>query len=169
MTEKNSSEGEVRRGAITSQIIVLALAAGVVAFGAIAFSMGPMVEPGDQPIITYVFAGFAVMMAPARLLVPSLFASQNRRAIAAGTWRPSGGAQAAPRTERGKFATICQTKVIVGSALLEGAAFANLIAYMIEGQMLSAVISVLLLFGILLGLPTPGRFTAWVDHEQRLF
>ena len=52
--------------------------------------------------------------------------------------------------------------------MLEAPAFANLIAYMIEGQMLSVVLTASLLLGILLGFPTAGRVTAWVDDQQRL-
>ena len=167
-SQKNSPEDEFRRVTIASQIIVLSLAAGVVFFGAVALWIGAQEKAGEEAIVTYVMAALAVLAVAARLLIPALVASQGRKAMVAGVSQPPGQPPTSPATQRGGLELVYQTKTIVGSALLEGAAFANLIAYMIEGQMLSVVMSVLLLFGILLGFPTAGRIAAWVDDQQRL-
>jgi hypothetical protein len=104
-------------------------------------------------------------------VVPGLVVRNARRAIASGTWRPpqgNGQPGPAPATDAGRFLALYTTQRIIALALLEAAAFFNLIAFMIEGQGLSLLLSVVLLGCLLLGFPTPGRVVQWVDHQLEL-
>ncbi len=59
------------------------------------------------------------------------------------------------------------TRTIVGSALLEGGALANLIAYMLEGQWFSLVLGIVLALGIAAGVPTRDGVESWVERQLR--
>jgi hypothetical protein len=168
MMAGRTPDDELRSAAFTSQIIVLALATGVIVFGVIAFFLSFQLDESDAGILVYAMAALAAAAVLARMLAPALIAARARKAIAAGMWRPAGQAQAIAETLRGRLAEVYLTKTIVGSALLEGAAFANLVAYLLTGRTFSAAISALLLVGILLGFPTGDRVAAWVDGQQRL-
>ena len=57
--------------------------------------------------------------------------------------------QPLPDTDEGKLLAVYQSKTILGAAILEGGAFANLVAYLLEGQVYSIVLAVLFMLGIL--------------------
>jgi hypothetical protein len=58
-----------------------------------------------------------------------------------------------------------QTRLIVGCALLEGAAFLNVVAYMLEGQLMNLVAAGLLVLMIVTQIPTAGRLISWVEDD----
>ena len=56
-------------------------------------------------------------------------------------------------------------KMIIGAAFLEGPAFLALIAYMIEGHVVSLAIAAVMLLGLMAHFPTVGRVETWVEHQ----
>jgi hypothetical protein len=57
-------------------------------------------------------------------------------------------------------------KTIVGGAILEGAGFCNLTAYLIEGQMYSLALAGLLIVAILAGIPTRSALDGWLEKTR---
>ena len=57
--------------------------------------------------------------------------------------------------------------MIVGLALLEGAAFFNIIAYMIAGHIWSLGIVAGLVVIMLLSFPTRGRVAFWIEDRMQ--
>ena len=55
---------------------------------------------------------------------------------------------------------------VIALALLEGAAFLNLMAYMLEGKALSLVLAVLLLGRLISSFPMPEKLEAWLDQRK---
>jgi hypothetical protein len=53
----------------------------------------------------------------------------------------------------------------MAAAIFEGAAFFNLIAYLIEGQPFSPIAAAALLFFMMLQFPTAGRIEDWVERN----
>lgn len=155
----------------TVQIIVFALVSGVVMFMAIVLLfMGAGVQPFDTgAVVSMVMAAFGASAILARLLVPGLMVDANCRRIAQGSGNANQRHPGAklPDTDEGKLMQVFLTKTIVGSAFLEGGAFANLIAFMLEGQIYSIVLSVLLLLGILAGFPTRSGLSEWLETQSR--
>ena len=96
-------------------------------------------KPGNgQVLLGPLMAGVAVAVVVARVLVPGLLVRSWSARRCAGATRPSPTGRNAEPTlsspEHEPLLAIFSTKTIVGGALLEGAGFFNLIAYMLEGQ-----------------------------------
>ena len=68
---------------------------------------------------------------------------------------------------RGSCCNCFLTKTIVGAAILEGGAFGNLVAYMLDGQIYSLVLAVLGIIGILAGFPTRRGVDEWLERQLR--
>ena len=167
----DGKSGEIDEVLRTQQIIIGALATGVLFFLVIVtVFLGARVQPFDTTaMISMVMAAFAVSSLPLRLFVPGLVVRSSCQRIADGTWA-AGRRQPhmpVPETDEGKLAAVFVTKTIIGAAILEGGAFANLIAFMLEGQVYSLVLAVLFMFGILLAFPTRNGLSEWLDTQLR--
>jgi hypothetical protein len=161
----------LRKLARTLQIVVGAMATGVVFFAAIVWTIvpPPAVVPAGQPIITYVAAPFGFAAVSAAFFVPGLIQANFRRAIASGKPLATNIANQipAPLREVGQLGIACQTVLIVRAALLEGAAFIALVAYMLERQTLSLVVAGGLLLVLLGGFPTRAKLEDAIEGERR--
>lgn len=158
----------------TMQIIVGALAGGVVMFfvAVLAITSGNPPKPPDTPMLSYM----ALAAAPAAILVamffPGFVLRSQRQAMLAGQptlQAGSTGGRPLPEAEQKlmPFVGGYQTALIIRSAILEGAAFFCLVAYMIEGQTWSLVGAGVLLLFILTGVPTRSRIEDAVERERR--
>jgi len=151
----------------TAQIIVGALVMGVLTFGVVVVS-GLAGGGGAQGnTLTLLAVGFAAAALVLCLLVPNLFASAQRRKIAAGTWGSTSAPGPAPDSDAGKLAMLYQTKLIIGAAMLEGGCFLGLVAYMLERQWPSLAMAGVLLLALIAHLPTYGRVEAWIEDQLR--
>jgi len=178
----NPSREQFRNGLVrTAQIIKAALVMGVMTFGAIVvfLSLNPQAPAGDPAatpaplVICYIGAGGAALMIVARVVVPNLIAASHRRQIAAGTWTtPSrhGNTNILPAdaTHADRLYPVYMIRMIVGDALLEGAAFFNLVAFMVEGQVWNAAIAGVLAFLIAVTFPTRSSVDGWVEQQLAL-
>lgn len=155
----------------TMQVIVGALAAGVLTFVGVVLAVvrGGVIggQLQQEPLITHVAAGFAVVAAVLWGIVPGLITSRMRQAIAGGNKSPltTKLSNAAEVRDVAPLTVAYQSRLIVGAALLEGAAFFNLIVYMLEQQPLSLVAAGVLLLIMLTQIPTVSRLEAWVESE----
>src|SRR5262249_19527040 len=121
---------------LVMRIMVGAMALGVVTFLVIALVLRAR-EPGLHATqtgeLTYVVLGLAAVLILLQAVVPGLVANSLRRRIAAGTWPPP-GAPSTPLDDFGKLCALYQTRLLIGAALVEGGAFASLVAYLLEGN-----------------------------------
>jgi len=159
----------------TLQIVVAAMAAGVLSFLVVALMInaGRAMQPPDMPILTYM----AIAAAPAAIVVATLFPGvvlrSQRQAIL-------DGRQAFPTSDSGSIAQSAdiadstqtyfggyQTALIIRSAILEGAAFFAVTSYLLESMWWSLVVAVVLLLFILVGFPTQSRAEDAVERERR--
>jgi hypothetical protein len=126
------------------QIIVFALAMGVLTF-ALMLVLVIQPEPTQEDVLlAYVAAAAAAICIPVGFVVPRVIASQQPATLA-----------------------MYQTKLIVGAAIFEGAAFFNLVTYMIEGQVFSLAIAGVLLLLILMHFPTVGGVQEWLETRTQ--
>ena len=148
------------------QIIVLALAAGPAAFLAFV-ALRPMPqEEREKPLLTApLAAGAAAAAAIMAVVLPQVIGSQQRKALAA---KPAEGNALSP-TAGDVMASLggYQTRRIIAAALLEGAAFFNIVAYMFERQTYSAAIAVALIVGVLMLFPLRSLVEQWLERELR--
>jgi hypothetical protein len=61
---------------------------------------------------------------------------------------------------------IFQTRLIIGFAMLEGAAFLQAIAYMVEGQLFSLAIGLALVLVMAMAFPTRSRLENWIERRK---
>jgi hypothetical protein len=152
----------------TMQIIAAAILSGAVGFLVIAVFLrqgGAGAGAANTPLITYIILALAVVNIILSLVVPDMSAAAARRKIAQGAWMP---AQAMPPDDAGQLSIVYTTRLLIGLAMLEGATFALLIAYLVEGQAVSLIVAVLLIGAMAWRFPTRARLTAWIEEQERL-
>jgi hypothetical protein len=166
----NSQRDFVRRSVRTMQIIVGALAGGVLLFLVIVVFLATanVRHQMGQPIITYAAIGMAVAVIVGWLIVPAVIAAQMKKSViekSSGQPDPRAPVANADLGDVPPLVAIFQTRTIIAAALLEGAAFFACIAYMLERQPIAlAAVGVLLLL-ILSQMPTVGRVESWLETE----
>ncbi|HKI21044.1 MAG TPA: hypothetical protein VKA15_24340, partial [Isosphaeraceae bacterium] len=167
MTDPDALQPIIR----TCQIIVGALIMGVVTFLAIALFVTQVgvnpaqALPGEGaggaaiaaagnsslPVITYLAVAVGLMDLVLSFVVPKMNADRARRQMAlegpsaitkGGPTEPK---QLYPAGYTGKLAPIYHTQLIIGAALLEGAAFFATIAYLVERNPLALATAIVLL------------------------
>lgn len=141
------------------QIIAGALMFGVVVFGAVAvvLSLGKQPDPQRTPMVAYIGAGFTVIALMPFAVVPGLIektgiAKLDRNNLSAVDQQ---------------LCAVYQTKMIAGMAILEGAAFFNIVAYMSQLQIWSLAIAGGLVAVMAAMFPTRTRIEQWLETQKQ--
>ena len=157
---------DLNQGVRTMQIITGALLAGVIMFGVVS-TMAVLnraapnpAQPPQAPIITYLAVGMTLMELGLRAVIPDLVARQN---IA----RMQDSLDDSDQS-RLRLASVYQTRMIIGMALCEGAAFFALIAWMLEGNVLAIGTAGFLVLVMLTAFPTRDRVESWIRDQIEL-
>jgi hypothetical protein len=139
------------------QIIVGAMAIGVATFLIIAVTVMNPKEPNKDllPVLTFASLGMLLMGGVGSFILPRLMISGARKKMT-----EEGVSQ------NGLLAAL-QVKTIVACAMLEGAAFMSIIAFIIEGRWWCLAGALLMLLGILYHMPTVARVQSWMDEQTR--
>jgi hypothetical protein len=163
----------IRKVARTLQIIVGALAGGVLMFLAVVIylvSQNPPVPAPEASIVTYTAYGMAVVCGIASLVVPSLVSGRARQSIIDGGISQWGLVTNLPNAAElgdiAPLAAIYQTRTIIGAALCEGAAFFACAAYLLEHQRPALFVAVVLLFMIARHIPTVSGLESSIESES---
>jgi hypothetical protein len=155
------------------QIIVFALTTGPLFFLAIVCFLvrGDLRSAFDgMPILTLVGLVMAGSLVVVRAIVQQAFTSNARREIMRQNPGTAGGKPSAESADRvtGQLLGLYQTRMIIGSAMFEGAAFFLLVTHMIERSPWSLAVAVVLIVGVASHFPTVGRVGRWIDQQQAL-
>ena len=144
----------------TLQIIVGALVTGCLFFLVIVLVVSSgMAAAGGMPLISYIAIGFAVMTLLARITIPRAILASGRRKIL----RQEGHAAAADG-----LLQLLPTATIVACAVLEGATFFLLVAYLIEQWLPALIVAVALIVLLALHMPTRSRVAHWIEGQLGL-
>jgi hypothetical protein len=127
-------------------------------------------RPPQVPVLTYVGVAFALMAVIAHFIVPR---NVLKNATSRRQWddepvfstAPADPEQA-PGDREPSALPLYQTRMIIGMALLEGAAFYQAIAYYVEGQPLALGLGCLLLLGLIVQFPTRSRVERWLENQE---
>jgi len=165
------------------QIVTMAIVMGAVVFLVIALFIragrimkGPQENQpvgamqDDRRVITYVGLVFSVCMIAIYAIVPDRVAASARRKIAREKTKVVSTQNGSPVSE-GNAARLCdifQTRLILRLALLEGPTFCLLVAYILEGQLVSLITAVLLMAGMLVHFPMQTGVLGWIDEQLRI-
>jgi hypothetical protein len=163
----------IGKSVLVMQIIVAALAAGVVTFAVVVLVLRSQQEanaPQDNSLLlSYIGILVSASAIAAWMIIPRLLVSRTRQAISEGKTPMLDDYHEPALTEGAQqiqpLVAMHQTRLIVGCALLEGAAFLNLLAYMLEGQLMNLVAAGLLVLIIVTQIPTFGRLTSWIEDD----
>jgi hypothetical protein len=100
--------------------------------------------------------------------MPRLLLVGGRKQISTGTWRVS---TLLPKVagdlneQERMLSELYQTQMIVTAALLEGATFALLVGFFVEGQMFCLVIAGLFLMRIVSLFPSRTKVLGWIESQ----
>lgn len=165
-----SAELTLDRRIQVMRIILVALMGGVGALMVIAVVMrtgGQFGPPRENPVITYVSFAYAAGIFAAHAFVPNRVAAGVRRRLA-GDVAPSAPDDTGLSPDEKSLCAAYQTRLIVAAALVEGAAFMFLIAYMIEGNWISLAAGVACLVLLAAKFPTENGVRRWMEAQQEL-
>jgi hypothetical protein len=156
------------RGAIlTLRIIVFSLALGVIGFGVytVVHNAGkPHTFAENLDSMSVAMLVFGVVDGLLGIVLPSmLFRFVKPNAEMSAQWAVHEPEVARVLGVQGRI----QTATIVGCALFEGAAFANLYAYMVRPELLNLLMAGLMLLGILARFPLPSACERRIEDELR--
>jgi hypothetical protein len=148
---------------LTMQIIASAITLGAIIFLTIVLIMrstGQVVKAPATPLISYIALGFAALAVVAAVAVPRLLMATLVRGVA----RTS-----APERPEEEFFGLCnvyQTGLIQRLAILEGAAFFQILAFLLEGQQACLIVTAILLAGLVLQFPYRSRVETWIEAQR---
>ena len=72
------------------------------------------------------------------------------------------------KDEKSALVTIYQTSLIMGLAMLEGAAFFNLIIFLLEGKAVTLISALALLLVEVVRFPTRSGVESWVENQRAM-
>lgn len=163
----------------TLQIIVGAMAVGVIAF----LSVGSVVPPDMLPfstdpssrVLTTLALVWGGMTLVAHVAAPKVMERKGVARIARGEDPVAGSSPSnstlppeIAATDAGKLCTLFATLTIVRSAMIEGAALLAGLAFVTEKQ-ITALCAALALIAILLAwFPTRNRISAWIEQQLQV-
>lgn len=157
------------------QIIAGALIAGVLSFAGVAsfivFGNVRAAQPGGQvpaaggsEIIMYMAMGFAVVGVVMSFVMSNLVSANGVKGVAK---MAQDGTSTGPKELFGRLLGVAQTKMIIAMALVEGAAFFNLIAFMTTKSLIPFAIVAGLLAVMAIHFPTKMKLARWLEEQQR--
>jgi hypothetical protein len=149
----------------TMRVLLVALCAGVLGMAAVMVWLreaAPLPPPPGVPVLSFVGLGLAAFLAVGSVVLPLVLQATWRRGYrqGAGAGRPPGGDE----EWWGRY----QARLLFQAALLEGAAFFQLIAYRIEGLPVSLGVAGGLFLCLLTLFPTRPGVERWVAAQRDL-
>jgi hypothetical protein len=160
------------------QIIIAAMAIGVLVFLAVAFFVHTKVGAIDKThkldIITQIALVYGVVALIGGPILAGALVKFGRRRLACG----GGPVRPAPRTASGfegksdqdgtsRLIGLMVTRTIISGAIYEGASLFLGVAYLLNRGLLTAVCAVLLVVALLMQMPTRDRARRWIDEQLR--
>ncbi len=171
----NAMTKRIQPAAVVMQLILFGLLSGSLFFAAVvvflAKSQDPVAAGAAHPVTTLgLIAGIAALVAQPILTTIIRDRAQKQAAALpidddAFVAKPAG--PGAPREQLGALVGGYQVALIVSAAVLEGAVFLNLIAYLLEQFPWSLAMAGLLWVAMATKFPTAGRVASWVEQTRR--
>lgn len=172
---------ELPRGQLRSlQVVVASLAMSVVAF-LVVLALVPLRpadvtsepgEPADLSLLTYAALGVALLALPGGPFLARCVANVAARRWIARVSRdnPSGTGTPEARLRQRRavvegLVRICGLRILIGSALHEAAGMLLAVSYYLDGHVISLLVGGLLVFCILLQVPTGYRTSQWIEEQ----
>ncbi len=148
----------------TMMIIWFAMVVGVVVFGVVVSVMLDGTKPNaGTPVLTFAGMGMAALMLVLRFIIPDFIA---RTQFAQTMQTAKTECNEDEEQMLGNFYQVFMVRLIIGLALLEGAAMFNLVAVLVENQRLAFIPIAILLLGMILSIPTKSKLDGWIRNQM---
>ena len=152
------------------QIIVFALTMGLISFlGIVCFLTwgGMRGDLASVPLLTLIGLVLAGVLTVARGIVLQVMVATARRDIRRGMPDAGRGKSSAELADDAadQLVGFYQTRMIVGAALLEGAAFFLLTVLLLERSPWSLIAAVVMILGVAAHFPTQRSVAEWVEQQ----
>ncbi len=144
----------------TMRILVFALVTGLATFTGVSLFIVQDPPRDELFMLSLIAPAFFVLEAGLSFFVPALMEKQLPQALA-----KQGKTSPTPMD----LAMFFQTKLIVSSALLEGAGFLGVIAYIIEHRPMVLAVPALAIAMLALKFPSADQVETYIDRKQREF
>jgi hypothetical protein len=168
----NNLDKALNTNLLVTRIIVGAMSAGVVvALGVFTALRLTGDNPPSQPMLGFIGLALAAAALVGVAVVPNIIARTWERQVArGGSWPPRRpgpeGKLTADEETTFRWWALYQSALIIRCALLEGAAFFQAIAFLIEGNLFSIGVGLALLAVLLYQWPNRGRVDRWVEARR---
>jgi hypothetical protein len=152
------------------QMIVGSLVTGCTIFLVIAlFVSAGRGAAGGPPLVSYIAMASGVMALLTRAVIPPKIIGTGRQKILRQEGRDAGrrDLREGPSTV-GRLLQLFATSTIIPCAVIEGATFFLLVAYVIEGWPPALMAAVALIAVLALHMPTQGRLAHWIEDQLAL-
>lgn len=146
------------------RIVAAALMAGVLVFLGIVLvtTQGDVIGTHTPEVLTILGAGFGVLAIVNHFVIPKIIAGSQLRQLVA-----NGFSELDAESKSDRLFGVYRGQLIVALAMLEGAAFFNLIALMAEKNVVSLGVTFLLLGLMVLRFPSRDKVVFWVQDKLR--
>lgn len=147
------------------QIIVAAMALGIVSFMGITIfiRLSQQQAPPEMPVLTYIALGYTPIALVLQAILPGMMAAARSQTPE----RLEGLAGKGDEVpDVGSLCATYQTLLIISMAIIEGAAFLALIAYLVDGNVLTLGAALVLLAVLLAKFPTVSRVERWIEERR---
>ena len=146
------------------QIIAVALMMGVLMFLGVALviTQGDIFRQGNPEIVTMIAAGFAGLMMVNHLVIPSLITKTRLNQL-----KSQDFGKQDTESKLVVLLGIYRMQLIITLALLEGAAFFNLVSVLIEHHIISLIAAIVLLGLMAVRFPSRTKVSWWVQDRLR--
>jgi len=154
------------------QLLVGGMAGGVASFALVAVVMRQAgLQGGPEPfaeVLGYIGIAVAVVACALSAIIPAVMMGNWRKQQGAAFLRQTAGRPEAPAVLAAGLITAYQSSLIVSCALLEGAAFLQLIVYFVGGESYSLGIALGLLVFLIAKMPTRDGVERWLAMQRGL-
>ena len=148
----------------TMQIIAFAMIVGVAGFAVVCLAVTWAKPPSAQPLFSYIATGVAALLFVMRFVVPGVVTrTQIQQSLT-----PEKLSRIDDDEKRRFLYGAYQAGLTIEYAMLEGAAFFCLVAYMIEASQIPLAAAGVLWVSMLLTFPTKARVDDWVQDQFQL-
>jgi hypothetical protein len=152
------------------QIIQGSIVAGAIIYAIVAFALregGVVRGRAQQPIVSYACSVLAVISLIEFPFITRRIAKENRKKLLTEV-----GSGDSPEKKSMSDATLLlgsyQAQMIVGAAILEGATFGLIIAFLVDGTYWTLVAALVLTGLNAFQFPTRGRVERWLSEQREL-
>jgi len=152
------------------QIIQGAIVAGAIMYAIAAYALregGVINGRAQEPIVSYACSALAVISLMQFPFITRKIAKENRRKILAEA-RPGDSPEMKSMSDATLLLASYQTQMIIGAAILEGATFGLIVAFIVDGTYWTLIGAAMISAVNAFQFPTRSRVEGWLSEQREL-